>query len=172
MTLARLVGVLALVSLPLAWGTGCASNETPGVLARTTEVLDPATIERILAGGRERGQFDAPRPDSPPTNSHTLLLKSREFTAHFLRIEAPLPRRLHQGHDLTLFVYRGAGDVIIENLRRRARPGDLFHVPRSTPYLVTPRDGPLILVAFFTPPLEQDDAIDVPADEPSYERGN
>ncbi len=173
MNSARVV-VAATASALLALAAGCAHDETAGVLARTTEVLDPASIERILArrngagdvvepgGGGRRAQDDQP----------VLLLKSGEFSAHLLQIAEPLPRRLHRGHDLTLFVYRGAGDVVIEDLRRRARSGDLFHIPRSTPYLVNPRsDGPLMLVAFYTPPLEQPDTVELPADEVSYDRG-
>lgn len=150
---------------------GCARNEVAGVLARTTEVLDPAAIERVLRS-HQPGEAVGPEGAQPRRVARTtLLLQSRDFSAHLLQIDSPLPRRLHRRHDLTLFVYRGAGDVIIEDLRRRARPGDLFHIPRSTPYLITPRgDGPLVLVAFFTPPLEGSDAVELPPDEPSYER--
>jgi mannose-6-phosphate isomerase-like protein (cupin superfamily) len=153
---------MATVAAALLVGCGCADREAAGVLTRSTEVLDPATIERFLVS----------HPKGAGGEQQTRLLESREFSADLLQIDSQ-PRRLHREHDVTLFVYRGVGDVVINDLRRRARPGDLFHIPRSTPYSIASRgDGPLILVEFFTPPMEQADTVELPPGEQSYERGD
>lgn len=152
--LVAFIGTMALLS------GGCAVSHQ--LAARPTEVLDTALIEQIL---RQR-----PVRDDQDFLPHTLLV-SHEFSAHLLQFRTGEQRHVHRLHDLTIVVHRGRGEVYIDDIRRMARAGDVFHIPRGVPHSIrNAGDEPLISVNIFTPPYDGHDSIPAPAGSRSIER--
>ncbi len=132
------------------------------MLVRTTEVVDSAIVERLLRG------------DPIPAGrafQYSALLDGHELTAYVCQIADRQPRHLHRHHDLTLLVYRGRGDIFIEDRRRRMTPGQFYHVPRGvTHYCVNTGETPLVGIVLYSPALDGIDTIEAPRGERSYER--
>lgn len=140
---------------------GCGSMP-PDLVLRDTQVLDPPKISVFLQ-----------RVPIGPTEdiSSDPLLDSTEFSAHLLQVRTVYERRLHRQHDLTVLVHRGHGHVFIDNRRRSAEPGDVFHIPRGTPYqCLSLGPDPLVAILIFTPPFTPEDAILLPPRARSYPR--
>ena len=163
-TVSRATGLLS--GLALALLAGCASQKPHELLTRRSQPLEAPSLARFATELQKSG--------SGPIWRDTLLLAD-EFSADLLVLRGDLSRRLHQWHDLTLIVHRGHGTVAIwANGRRRqhvVQPGDVFHIPRNTPYACrTDGRDPLVLLLLYTPPLTSDETTPVPRGARSYER--
>jgi quercetin dioxygenase-like cupin family protein len=155
--MARLV--LTLLAACLA---SCAADPAHDVLRRETQVLEPAMLLRILR--------QAPVAADEDLRAEPLV-ESEEFSAYLLQFRTGEPRHIHCGHDQTFIVYRGQGEIYIDDQRRVCRPGDVFHIPRGTPhYCVNTASEPLVVVNLFTPPFDGKDRIPLPRGSRSYER--
>ncbi len=149
------------VSFAAAAG-GCAGPGPERVLVRTTEVVDQTIIERIL-------RHDPIPPDQPVYSS--AMLEGNEFSGYIYQIADRQPRHLHQHHDLTFVVYRGRGQIFIDDRRRQMAPGQFYHVPRGVPhYCVNTGPNPLVGIVLYTPALDGEDTIEMPRGAQSYER--
>jgi quercetin dioxygenase-like cupin family protein len=152
---------LALLTACLA---GCAGSSAREMLKPRTQVLEPAVLERILT--------EAPLAAGEELRAE-LLLESEEFSAYLLQFRSGESRHIHRTHDLTFIVYRGQGEVCINDRRRPCQPGDVFHIPRGTPHsCVNTGPQPLVVVNIFTPPFDGEDRIPLPRGSRSYERKN
>ena len=161
MSVRRAVRTLSLIGLALAAG-GCATSTGRSVFPHQTQVLAPEAINAIL----ER----APLRVDEDLHAETLLV-TPEFSAHLLQYRVSERRHIHRAHDLTYIVYRGQGDVYIDDYRHPARPGDVFHSPRGTPHSCdNTGSDPLVAVLIFTPPYDLKDSIPVARGTRSYER--
>lgn len=149
------------VSLAATVG-GCAAPGPERVLVRATEVVDQTIIERIL-------RRDPIPPDKPVHRS--ALLEGNEFSGYVYQIADRQPRHLHQHHDLTFVVYRGRGQIFIDDRRRHMAPGQFYHVPRGVPhYCVNTGSDPLVGIVLYSPALNGEDTVEVPRGAKSYER--
>jgi len=155
--MARLVPVLLGACL-----AGCAADPARDILTRETQVLEPAMLQRILRQAPVAADEDL-RVEP--------LLESGEFSAYLLQFRTGERRHIHRAHDQTFIVYRGQGEIYINDHRRVCRPGDVFHIPRGTPhYCVNTGSEPLVVVNLFTPPFDVADRIPLPRGSRSYER--
>ncbi|MFH1747387.1 MAG: cupin domain-containing protein [Planctomycetota bacterium] len=140
---------------------GCAATPAE-VLLRDTQLLDPATITTLLKRAPVNAAEDV-RVDT--------LLQSAEFSAHLLQVQTEYTRRLHRRHDLTILIHRGHGQVYLNDRRYTAALGDVFHIPRDTPYqILSHGPDPLAIIQIFTPPLVADDVIPIQPRARSYPR--
>ncbi|TMB05530.1 MAG: cupin domain-containing protein [Deltaproteobacteria bacterium] len=66
----------------------------------------------------------------------------------------------HAAHDLTVFVLRGRGTLVLGHTRIRLRAGDAVLIPRGTAHsFVNEGRGRAVTLAVFTPPLDAPDAV-------------
>ncbi len=157
----RRTGGLWVVSLATAAG-GCAGPGPERVLVRATEVVDQTIIERIL-------RRDPIPPDQPVHRS--ALLEGDGFSSYIYQIADRQPRHLHRHHDVTFVVYRGTGQIFIEDRRRHMEAGQFYHVPRGVPhYCINTGGDPLVGIALYTPVLDGEDTVELPRGAKSYER--
>jgi quercetin dioxygenase-like cupin family protein len=141
---------------------GCAADPAHEVLKRETQVLEPAMLQRILRQAPVAAEEDL---------RAELVMESEEFSAYLLQFRTGEARHIHREHDLTFIVYRGRGEIYIDDRRRACQPGDVFHIPRGTPhYCVNTGAEPLVVVNLFTPPFDVADRIPLPKGSQSYER--
>lgn len=74
---------------------------------------------------------------------------------------ARLEKRYHTGSDLTLFVVRGRGIVLVETTRYRVEPGSAVLLPHLTAYAVLP-DGSeeeFVALLIYSPPFDGFDVV-------------
>jgi mannose-6-phosphate isomerase-like protein (cupin superfamily) len=98
------------------------------------------------------------------------LAESERMSFYLLQVQGRSPRVMHRRHDVTLFVHRGAGQVRLGRDSVAARMGDVFVIPRDTPYQVLAGHYPLVAVLAFTPRYGGDDTIARPSLEQSFPR--
>jgi len=66
----------------------------------------------------------------------------------------------HAAHDLTVFVLRGRGTLVLGNTRIPLRAGDAVLIPRGTAHwFVNEGRGRAVALAVFTPPLDATDSV-------------
>lgn len=139
---------------------GCAARDD--AISQGTQQIDPVIIARVLE--------QAPCPPDRDFFPRNLLITER-FSMHLLQFRTAEQRHIHRRHDLTFMVFRGTGQVWVNDRRFLAKPGDVFHIPRGTPhYCVNTGDTPLAAVLTFTPPFDRSDSIPLPRGARSYER--
>jgi quercetin dioxygenase-like cupin family protein len=149
----------ALVAACLA---SCAGNPAQEMLKPRTQVLESAMLQRMLR--------EAPLAADEDLRAE-LLLESEEFSAYLVQFRSGESRHIHRTHDQTFIVYRGHGEIYINDRRRPCQPGDVFHIPRGTPHsCVNTGPQPLVVVNIFTPPFDGKDRIPLPRESRSYER--
>jgi len=76
------------------------------------------------------------------------------------------PRHVHVLHDLTVFIVKGTGAIMIrdgdEDRHFSAEPGGVFHIPRGVVhYAVANPPNPLVGVAVFSPRYDGRDNVPV-----------
>ena len=124
--------------------------------------LEPPVIGRIV-------QRQPLGPGEPLRRDR--VLDTSEMSVYVLQAGPQEQRCLHQRHDVVLTVYRGRGYVTIGMRALTAQPGDVYLIPRGTPYTCTSEsEAPLIAVLVFTPPFDGTDVSSIPAGARSYER--
>jgi mannose-6-phosphate isomerase-like protein (cupin superfamily) len=144
----------------MALCVGCAA--VPDGLQPAALPLEPAVIGRVV-------QTQPLAPAAPLRRDR--VLDTAELSVYVLQAGDTEQRCLHQRHDLLLTVYRGRGYVTIGTRALAAQPGDVYLIPRGTPYTcVSDSSTPLVAVLVFTPPFDDADVSAVPAGARSYER--
>ncbi len=161
MSARRVVSQLLPLALLVA-AVGCAGPGDRTAFPQQSQVITPQVIDTVLQR--------APLGLGEDLHAETLLV-TPEFSAHLLQYRVSERRHIHRAHHLTYIVYRGQGEVYIDDYRHPARPGDVFHIPRGTPHFCDNTGAePLVAVLIFTPPYDLKDSIPVERGTRSYER--
>ena len=139
-----------LLAAPALLAAGCTtSGPRPSVLSPPARAsVAPRGIEALL--DEHPCPLDQPRTTLP-------LTRNEHLSIHLVQLREREPRHVHVDRDLTVFVHKGTGSVMIrdgdQDRHFPAKVGDVFHIPRDTPHFAVPNPpGPLVLIAVFSPP--------------------
>lgn len=92
----------------------------------------------------------------------TLLRKTDHASVHLVQVGDGERPHVHQTHDLTVFILRGRGDMVIGTESRPVREGEVIHVPAGTRHYFTNRGRePAVAAVVFGPPFDGKDKVEV-----------
>lgn len=81
---------------------------------------------------------------------------------HIVQAGAAERLHVHEEHDLTVFIYRGHGRMLIGKQEFDVKRGDIVLVPRQIPHaFVNGSDRPSVAVVVFTPAFDGRDTVPV-----------
>jgi mannose-6-phosphate isomerase-like protein (cupin superfamily) len=107
--------------------------------------ISVATIETTL------------RENPLPTgeNIHVTNLGVGESASHHLvQVRNAEPLHIHRHHDLTVWVYRGVGQMTVGTNLFTVKPGDSIYIPRAVPHrFVNGGRMPAVALVVFSPAL-------------------
>jgi len=124
---------------------GCAARVPEVAIGPLADGLDPFLAAHPPADANIRAD---PVARTETASYHVVQVRDRE-----------MPHR-HAAHDLTVFVLRGRGTLVLEHARIPLRAGDAVLIPRGTAHwFVNEGRGRAVALAVFTPPLDAPDAV-------------
>jgi len=92
-----------------------------------------------------------------------LVARSETASYHVVQVLDREPPHRHVAHDLTVFVLRGHGTLVLGNTRIPLQAGDAALIPRGTVHWFTNESrGRAVTLAVFTPPLDAPDSVPAP----------
>lgn len=95
-----------------------------------------------------------------------LLHSTTAQSVHLVQIRTKERRHIHQEHDLTAIVRSGRGTIVLGNLHRKVRAGDVIVIPRGVIHqMINEGKAPALAVVIFSPPFDGKDVVSVEIDK-------
>jgi mannose-6-phosphate isomerase-like protein (cupin superfamily) len=137
----------------LGFGVSCATN-TRSHFWRSQDRLTTTRIEDALAR----------HPIAPDENINVITLGATDTVSHHVvQIRHSEELHIHERHDLSAIVYRGAGTMRAGDSVFPVSAGDVLFIPRGVPHAFR-NDGvaPAVAIVVFSPSFDGEDTIPWP----------